>query len=149
MIAATRLRGGNASSARGAASLAAEAVRAARCSGCTGTIVVRADSAFYGAPVVWAIQDAGAFVSLTVRVDPKVKVAIAAIGEDTWILIKYPRAIWDDPLVCWMSDAQVAEVTYTAFTRYGSQPITARLIVRRAIDPNLQAADGLDAIPLT
>src|SRR5215468_9658856 len=59
VVAATRLRGGNASSARGAASMAAEAVRAARAAGCTGTIVVRADSAFYGAPVAWAIRDAG------------------------------------------------------------------------------------------
>ena len=43
VIAATRLRGGNANSARGAASLAAEAVTTARATGCTGTVVVRAD----------------------------------------------------------------------------------------------------------
>jgi hypothetical protein len=36
VIAATRLRGGNASSARGAARFAAEAVRSARAAGCTG-----------------------------------------------------------------------------------------------------------------
>jgi hypothetical protein len=49
VIAATRLRGGNAKSARGAALLAAEAVAAARGAGCTGTLVVRAGSAFYSA----------------------------------------------------------------------------------------------------
>ena len=47
VIAATRLRGGNASSARGAARFAAEAIKTARSTGCTGLIVVRADSAYY------------------------------------------------------------------------------------------------------
>jgi hypothetical protein len=41
VIAATRLRGGNAVSARGAASLAARAIGTAREAGCTGTVVVR------------------------------------------------------------------------------------------------------------
>jgi hypothetical protein len=48
VIAATRLRGGSASSARGAASMITEAVGTARAAGCTGTLVVRMDSAFYG-----------------------------------------------------------------------------------------------------
>src|SRR6195256_3462636 len=47
VIAATRLRGGNAASARGAASFAAEAIITARAAGCTGLIVVRMDSAYY------------------------------------------------------------------------------------------------------
>jgi hypothetical protein len=47
VIAATRLRGGNATSARGAASFAARAIATARACGCTGTIVVRLDSGFY------------------------------------------------------------------------------------------------------
>ena len=46
VIAATQLRGGNAASARGAASLAARATTTARDCGCTGKIVVRLDSAF-------------------------------------------------------------------------------------------------------
>jgi hypothetical protein len=146
VIAATRLRGGNASSARGAASLAAEAIKTARAAGCTGTLIVRADSAFYGAPVAWAIRDAGAYFSLTVRTDHKIAAAIAAIPGDAWTPIAYPRAIWDDQLACWVSDAQVAEVTYTAFTRHGSQPITARLIVRRVKDLNPQAAGGQDEL---
>ena len=52
VIAATRLRGGNANSARGAASMITEAVGTARAAGCTGTLVVRMDSAFYGSPAV-------------------------------------------------------------------------------------------------
>ena len=51
VIAATRLRGGNAASARGAASFAAQAVGTARAAGCTRTIVARMDSAYYAATV--------------------------------------------------------------------------------------------------
>src|SRR5207248_2777260 len=54
VIAATRLRGGNANSARGAASFAAESVSAARAAGCTGKIIVRMDSAYYAATVIAA-----------------------------------------------------------------------------------------------
>jgi len=142
VIAATRLRGGNASSARGAASMVTEAVGTARMAGCTGTVVVRMDSAFYGAPATRAARQAGACFSVTVRIDPKVAAAIAAIDDDAWIPIEYPRAIWDDQLRCWISDAQVAEVTYTAFTRRKGQAVTARLIVRRVRDLNRQAAKG-------
>ena len=58
MIAATRLRGGNAASARGAASLAAQAIGTARDCGCTGMIIVRMDSAYYNAAVIAAIRRA-------------------------------------------------------------------------------------------
>src|SRR5881392_387919 len=60
VIAGTRLRGGNAHSARGAASMIAETAGTARAAGCTGTLVVRMDSAFYGSPAVRAARDAGA-----------------------------------------------------------------------------------------
>jgi hypothetical protein len=138
VIAATRLRGGNASSARGAASMITEAVATARTAGCTSTLVVRMDSAFYGSPACSAARKAGAYFSVTVRMDPKVAAAIAAIGEHAWTPIRYPRAIWDDQLGCWVSDAQVAEVEYTAFASRG-QAITARLIVRRVRDLNKKA----------
>ena len=52
VIAATRLRGGSAASARGAASFATEAIGAARAIGCSGTMVVRMDSAFYSAAFI-------------------------------------------------------------------------------------------------
>ena len=45
VLAGTRLRGGSANSARGAASFAAEAIGTA---GCAGTIVARVDSGLYG-----------------------------------------------------------------------------------------------------
>jgi hypothetical protein len=142
VIAATRLRGGNAASARGAASMITEAVTTARDTGCSGTIVVRMDSAFYGAPACSAARQAGARFSVTVRMDPKVRAAIAGIPEDAWMPIRYPRAIWDDQLGRWVSDAQVAEVPYTAFTSRKGQAITARLIVRRVRDLNRKAPAG-------
>jgi hypothetical protein len=146
VIAATRLRGGNAGSARGAASFATESVATARATGCSGTLVVRADSAFYSAAFTGAVRAAGAFFSVTVRMDPKVKAAIAAIGETAWRPIKYPRAIWDDQLARWVSDAQIAEVGYTAFTSKKGQAIAARLIVRRVRDLNRKAACGQDEL---
>ena len=140
VIAATRLRGGNAASARGAASLAARAIGTARDCGCTGTIIVRLDSAFYNAAVIGAVRRGGARFSVTVPMNGSIRAAIAAIGEDAWTPIRYPRAIWDDQLDAWISDAEVAEVEYTAFASKKSQAITARLIVRRVRDLNKQAA---------
>jgi Transposase DDE domain group 1 len=146
VIAATRLRGGNASSARGAAGFAAGAIGTARAIGCTGLIVVRADSAYYSAAFCGAVRRAGARFSVTVNTDPKVAAAIAAVPEQAWTAIRYPRAIWDDQLRCWVSDAQVAETEYTAFTSRKAKAITARLIVRRVRDQNKQAAAGQDEL---
>jgi len=146
VIAATRLRGGNAASARGAASLTVQAIGTAREAGCTGTIVVRLDSAFYNAAVTGAVRRAGARFSVTVPMNASIRAAIAAIGEDAWTAIKYPHAIWDDQLGAWISDAEVAEVEYTAFASKKGQAITARLIVRRVRDLNKQAAAGQDEL---
>jgi DDE family transposase len=146
VIAGTRLRGGSAASARGAASFAAEAVRTARGTGCSGIVVVRADSAFYSAVFTRAVRAAGAFFSVTVQMNPHVAAAIAAISEDAWQPIRYPRAIWDDQLGRWVSDAEVAETRYTAFTRKKGQEITARLLVRRVRDLSKQAAAGQDEL---
>jgi hypothetical protein len=146
VIAATRLRGGNANSARGAAGFATTAVHAARAAGCGGTLVARADSAFYSPAFTGAVRAAGAFFSVTVPVNPRVRAAIAAIGEDAWIPVSYPRAIWDDQLRRWVSDAEVAETPYTAFASKKAKAITARLIVRRVKDLNRQAAAGQDEL---
>ncbi len=146
VIAATRLRGGNAGSARGAARFATQAARTARAAGCSGTLVARADSAFYSAAFTSAVRAAGAFFSVTVQMNPHVKAAIASIPEGAWTPIKYPRAIWDDQLRRWVSDAEVAETEYTAFTSKKGQAITARLIVRRVKDLNREAGQGQDEL---
>jgi hypothetical protein len=142
VAAATRLRGGNAPSARGAASLAATAIATARACGCTGTIVARMDSAYYAAAVIAAVRRNGARFSVTAPVTPAIRAAITAIGEDAWKAIEYPQAIWDDQLSCWISDAEVAETSYTAFTsKNKALHVTARLIVRRVRDKG-KAAPG-------
>jgi hypothetical protein len=146
VIAATRLRGGNAASARGAASLAARAIGTARACGCTGTIIVRLDSAFYNAAVIGAVRFQDARFSVTVPMNASIRAAIAAIPDGAWRPIKYPRAIWDDQLGAWISDAEVAEVQYTAFASKKGKAVTARLVVRRVRDLNNKAAQGQDEL---
>ena len=130
VIAATRLRAGNAGSARGAASMIAEAITTARSCGASGEIVVRADSAFYAKTVIGACRRRGVRFSITCRIDAKIRAACASIAEDQWIDVRYPQAVWDDDAGRWISDAQIAETTYTAFAGTRHQ-VTARLIVRR------------------
>ena len=146
VITATRLRGGNAASARGAASLAAQAIGTARECGCTGTLIVRMDSAYYNAAVIGAVRRGGARFSVTAPMNASIRVAVAAIPEDAWTAVKYPRAIWDDQLGAWISDAEVAETQYTAFASKKGQAVTARLIVRRVRDLNNKAAAGQDEL---
>jgi hypothetical protein len=151
VIAATRLRGGNAASVRGAAGFAAQAVRTARACGCTGMIIVRMDSAYYAAEVLHAIRRTGARFSVTVPLNSSVRAAIAAVPDDAWIPIRYPRAVFDEQLGCWVSQAEVAETSYTAFTGspvHGWQhevvrPMDGRLIIRRVQDQNTAGQDGL------
>ena len=84
VIAATRLRGGNAASARGAASFAAEAVHTARATGCSGIAGGARRLGVLLGGLHLAVRAAGAFFSVTVQMNPHVAAAIAAIGEDAW-----------------------------------------------------------------
>src|SRR3954447_27042476 len=111
VIAAQRLRKGSAGSPRGAARLATDTLALIRRSHLAGRdVLVRADSAFYSHALVTAVRKAGADVSITVRMDPAVKRAIAGIDEDAWTTIKYPDAIYDEATGAWVSKVQVAEV---------------------------------------
>ena len=147
VIAATQLRAGNASSARGAASLVAEAIATTKAAlsaqprPAAGEIVVRADSAFYSRKVIAACRRSGVRFSITIRIDAKVRKAIEAVAADAWVEIEYPQPIWDDEQQRFVSRAQIAEIGYTAFegTR---DAVTARLIVRRIPDLNKNAVDG-------
>jgi hypothetical protein len=137
VIAATRLRAGNTNSGRGAARLVADALATAKACGAggrhgKGLIVLRADSAFYGHDVIAAARRAGARFSVTARMNPAVATAISSIADDAWTAISYPNAVWDDQEQRLISDAEIAEVEFTAFTsRRNSEHITGRLIVRR------------------
>jgi hypothetical protein len=147
VIAGTRLRGGTAASSRGAASFAGQAVRAARLAGCSGIMIVRADSAFYSAAFTHAVRRSGAFFSVTVQMNPHAERAITAIADDAWTPIRYPRAIWDDQAGRWVSDAEIAEVPYTAFASKPAGAVTARLIVRRVRDLSPKAAGQGELFP--
>ena len=97
VITGQRLRKGACGSGRGAARMIADTlttVRRLRATTATGKPLMRADSAFYGHPSVSAAIRGGADVSITVRLDPKVKAAIAEIGDDAWIPIEYTDALY-------------------------------------------------------
>ncbi|MEP6560073.1 MAG: IS1380 family transposase [Nakamurella sp.] len=141
IIVGHRLRQGPVSSARGAGKFLVDAIAAARRVGAGPVIRCRLDSAFYNHKVVTAIMNAKAQFSITARMDQAVQKAIAAIPEKAWVSIKYPKAIYDEEQQRWISDAQVAETTYTAFTSKGKKHrVTARLIVRRVKRLNPKAA---------
>lgn len=132
VIVGTRLRRGNTNSARGAGKFVADALATSRSAGATGELIVRADSAYYGHDVAAAAHRAGARFSVTARMNPAVTAAISRIPEQSWVPIRYPNAIWDEDERRLVSDAEVAEIPFTAFTgRRKSEHITARLIVRR------------------
>jgi len=137
VIAGTRLRKGNTSSAHGAPRLVGDALSTAKKAGATGLVTVRADSAYYNRDVIAATTAAGSFFSVTARMDRAVTAAITRIPEQAWVGIKYPEAIWEEKEQRWISEAEVAEVPYTAFTsRPKNQHVSARLIVRRVTRRN-------------
>ena len=143
VIVGQRLRRGSCGSPRGAKRLVRDAlqtVRKMRPADPTGPVLLRADSAFYGVPTIGAAVRAGAAVSVTVRLDPKVKAAIATIDDQAWTPIEYPDAVFDADTGAWISRAEVAEVPFVAFSsRPKAEQVTGRLIVRRIPDLNRPA----------
>jgi hypothetical protein len=141
LIAAARLRKGSTYSPKGAPRLVADALATVKRAGVTGLITMRADSAYYNHDVIAAARRCGARFSVTARMDKAVTRAISQIPEDSWVPIKYRHAIYDETEQRWVSDAQVAEIDFTAFTsRRKAEHITARLIVRRVKRLNPQSA---------
>jgi hypothetical protein len=133
VIAGARLRAGKANSGKGAARMIAQAIATARAAGAAGKILVRGDSPYGNGPVVAACRRADARFSLMLTKNRTVAAAIAAIPDTAWTPVSYPGAVRDPDTGAWISDAEVAEVPYTAFS---STPhaVTARLIVRRVKD---------------
>ena len=110
-----RQRGGNAHTARGAASFLAEVFGRARSAG-AGRLGMRGDSGFYNRKIVGACQQADVRFSITAKMSQPLRKAIDKIAEEEWAPIPY-----------WMEGgADVAETTYRAF---GQEAL--RLIVRR------------------
>ncbi|HZW43585.1 MAG TPA: IS1380 family transposase [Dermatophilaceae bacterium] len=133
VVAGVRLRAGKAGSGRGADSMATEAITTARAAGATGEVLVRGDSAYGISPVVRACLRAGARFSLVLTKNTAVTRAIGTIDDDAWTPVHYPGAVLDPETGELISDAQVAETTFTAFAST-KHPVTARLVVRRVRD---------------
>jgi hypothetical protein len=144
VIAAQRLRKGSAGSARGAARLATDALAVVRRTQLAGRdVLVRADSAYYSHRMVAAVLATGAQVSITARMDPAVKRAIATIAEHAWTTINYTDAIYDQAADTWISRAEVAEIPFTAFSsKKTAERVPGRLVVRRIPDLNPQNPQG-------
>ncbi len=116
----SRLRGGPAHTARGAAGFLRETFSRVRQAGATGPLTMRADAGFYSAAVVRACRRAGARFSITVSLQPSLHAQISAIPEGSWKEIPY----WQE------GGADVAEIPYTPFaSERDAQPV--RLVVRR------------------
>ena len=107
------------------------------------------DSAFYGRGPVHAALAGGAAVSVTVRMDKRVKAAIATIGEDAWTTIEYTDAVFDEATSRWISRAEVAEIDFIAFAaQKKADHVPGRLVVRRIPDFNAEKnkAAGQDTL---
>lgn len=133
LIAGVRLRAGKAGSGRGAATMVTEAIGTARRAGASGEILVRGDSAYGSSDVVAACLTAGVRFSLVLTKNSTVARAIETIEEDAWKTVKYPGSFTDPDTGELISDAEVAEVEFTAFPST-TKPVKARLIVRRVRD---------------
>lgn len=144
VILGQRLRRGATGSPRGAKRLIRDALATLRrLHGMDqAPVLVRADSAFYGHATIATAIRAGADVSITARMDPAVKKAVASIDENAWTGIEYPEAIYDETTDRWISKAEVAEVPFTAFTsRKKSERVPGRLVVRRIPELNKKDLD--------
>jgi hypothetical protein len=148
VIAAQRLRKGSVGSPRGAARLATDTLALIARSRLAGRdVLVRADSAFYSHALVTAVLKTGADVSITVRMDAAVKRAIATIDQDAWTTIKYTDAIYDQTTGSWISQAQIAEIPFTAFVSHKkADQVPGRLIVRRIPELNPKQNTGQETL---
>jgi hypothetical protein len=144
VVIAQRLRRGSCGSPRGAKRLVADAVKTLTRLTPGRSMLLRADSAFYGKDTIAAAIRAGAEVSVTVKQTAPVKAAIAEITADAWIPIAYRDAVFDETTGRWISRAEVAEISFTAFAAGPkSTQVPGRLVVRRIPELNPTGQAGL------
>ncbi len=134
VLAAVRLRAGKAGSGRGAAGIVVQAINPAKKAGATN-ILVRGDSAYGNGDVINAVIKTGAKFSFVLPKNQSVNQAIATIPDDAWTPVHSPGAVQDPDTGELISDAEVAEISYTAFAST-KHHVTARLILRRVKDRN-------------
>lgn len=120
-VVASRLRGGNSHTGRGAPQFLTGAFRQVRAAGVTGPLAMRADSGFYSKAVVQSCRSAGAGWSVTAKMYPNVHAAISTVPDDAW-----------QPIPYWIEDgAEVAAIDWHAFKTRTDPGIACRLVVRR------------------
>ena len=137
VITGARLRRGQSNSAKGAHRFVSDTLVTAKAAGATGVLVARMDSAYYQSDVVASVLRHKAHFSITARLLPPVRRAIDAIPDAAWTPIKYTNAVYDETAQAWISQAEVAEVEFTAFTsKAKKRQVLGRLIVRRVPDVN-------------
>ncbi|WP_322756808.1 transposase, partial [Frankia sp. Cas3] len=141
LVTNARLRAGNAVSAKGTARFLAQTVGAAHDAGATGTLVARGDSGFYTGTVVTTRRRLHIHFSITTPGNSAIRAAYEAIDDTAWTPIRYPKAIWDEDLKAWISDAEITETTYTAF-RDTRHQVTARPVARRVRALNHTTSPG-------
>lgn len=147
VIAEASLRRGNIRSGGGAHHHLARALATVRQVASDRLALVRADSAFCTRKNVAAATAGGAWYSFTIPQWPTVQAAIAGIIEDAWTTIEYPHAIRDEESGEWISDAEVAEVPFTAFvSRPKNEHVSCRMIVRRVKRLNGNVGHGQEAL---
>jgi hypothetical protein len=147
VVAGIRLRRGKCADVRGAARFLAETLAVVRQIAPNATVVVRADSKFYTAELAATAARYDAHVSLTTGSNPSVDAAITTIAEQAWTPIHYPNAFVDTDTGELISDAQVAQIDYTAFvSKPTNQQVTGRLIVRRVKRLNPRVTPGQEEL---
>lgn len=110
-------------------------------------VIVRGDSAFCSHDTVTAAIKAGAWFSFTIPHWPTVTAAIGKIPDDAWIPIQYPNAIADPDTGVLISDAEVAEIEFTAFvSKPKAEQVACRLVVRRVKRLNENKKTGQDTL---
>jgi hypothetical protein len=124
------LRKGPTNSAKGAHRLVADTLVIAEACGATGVLVLRTDSAFYSSDVTAAVLRHKACFSINAR-------RLPPSAQRSRVPIRYTNAVYDEASRRWISDAEVAEIPFIAFTsKAKSKQVSARLIVRRVPDVN-------------
>src|SRR3954465_7146675 len=145
VVAGIRLRAGKTGSGKGAGRMVAQAIATARAAGASGKIMVRGDSAYGSRAVVRACRRGNTEFSLVMTKNRAIQRAIDSIPDTAWTPVRYPGAVQDPDTRAWISDAEVAEVPYTAFATTTDR-ITARLVVRRVKDARHPDARYPDAL---
>jgi len=148
VILADQLRNGAANSTKGAPCLLKTGITTVKSTSVGDRRVwVRADAGFYNHTIVSQATSQGAWISVSARMNCSIANAINTIPETGWTRIEYPFELVDKDTGEQITTAEVAEVTYTAFTSTPTTqtPATGRLVVRRTLVTTPTSQDPLFA----